>query len=124
MPIRLLAESRIDEAKAAADKALAFAHQTVDPSANFDASLAAAEVDLRRGKTAEATRALESVRTEAVRHGYRDFEFQARLELGELMLRSGNAVNGQAQLRNLESDALKKGCARAARKVKTALSPG
>jgi serine/threonine protein kinase len=38
------------DAKAAADKALAFARQTVDRSSNFAASMAVAEVNIRRGK--------------------------------------------------------------------------
>src|SRR5215472_1751594 len=61
----LLAQSRIGEAKSAADKALAFAHQTVDRSSNFAASLAAAEVDIHKGNVAEAIRKLESVRAAA-----------------------------------------------------------
>jgi serine/threonine protein kinase/tetratricopeptide (TPR) repeat protein len=118
----LLAQSRINEAKAAAVKALSFAHQTVDRSSNFAASLAAAEVDIHSGKVAEAIRTLESVRAAAARQGYRDFQFQARLELGELMLRSGNTANGQAQLRQLQNDALDKGFVKIARKAEIALS--
>jgi len=101
----LLAQSRIDEAKGAADKALAFAHQTVDRSSHFAASLSAAEVDMARGKGVEARKVLDSVGTEATRHGYLGFEYDARLDLGKVELESGNHAAGRRCLQQLQEDA-------------------
>ena len=80
------------------------------------------EMNIRRGKIEEATKGLESVRAEAARHGYRDFEFQARSKLGEIMFRSNDAANGRAPLRQLESDALNKGFVRNAHQAQAALA--
>lgn len=58
-----------------------------------------------KGKAAEANKALEGVRADATKYGYRDFEFRARLALGQLALLS-NASAGRSQLIQLQRDAL------------------
>ena len=115
-------QSRIDDAKIVADKALSFAHQTVDRSSNFAASLSAAEVDVARGKGAEARKALESVVSEAARYGYLGFEYQARLDLGKVELQSGNHAAGGKRLQQLQEDARGKNFLLIARKSKAALN--
>lgn len=118
----LLTQSQIDDAKAAADKALLFAHQTVDRPSNFAASLAAAEVDTARGKGTEASKALESVVTEAARYGYLGFEYEARLDLGDLDVQSGNRTAGRKRLQQLQEDARSKNFLLIARKSKATLN--
>jgi serine/threonine protein kinase/tetratricopeptide (TPR) repeat protein len=118
----LLKQSRIDEAKAASDKALVFAHQTVDRPSHFAASLAAAEVNIARGKGVEASKALDLVITEAARHGYLGFEYEARLDLGKVELESGNHAAGQKRLQQLQEDAHGKNFLLIARKSKSALN--
>jgi hypothetical protein len=118
----LLTQSRLDDAKVAADKALFFAHQIVDRSSNFAAALSAAEVDLARGKAAEARKALEAVLAEAASHGYLGFEYQARLDLGKVELESGNRATGRRRLQQLQEDARGKSFLLIARKSKAALN--
>jgi serine/threonine protein kinase/tetratricopeptide (TPR) repeat protein len=100
----LLAQSKIGDAETAAANALALAEQTSDRSTHLMASLAAAEVNARSGKEAAATKALQSVLSESVRDGYKEFEFEARLDLGRLELRSSRA-SGRQRLEKLREDA-------------------
>ena len=120
----LLLQSKIEDARAAADKALVFAHQTVDRSSNFAASLAAAEVNIARGKGTEASKALESVATEAASHGYLGFEYEARLDIGDFEVQSGNRTAGRKRLQQLQEDARAKNFLLIARKSKAALNAG
>lgn len=100
----LLAQSKIADAQVAAANALALAEHTSDRSTHLMASLAAAEVNARSGKDPAATKALQSVLTESVRDGYKEFEFEARLDLGRLELRSSRASSRQ-RLEKLREDA-------------------
>jgi tetratricopeptide (TPR) repeat protein len=100
----LLAQSKISDAEAAAANAMALAEHTSDRSTHLIASLVAAEVNARSGKDAAATKALQSVLSESVRDGYKEFEFEARLDLGRLELRSSRA-SGRQRLEKLREDA-------------------
>jgi hypothetical protein len=48
------------------------------------------------GKSAEALQRLEAVLTEAKKYGYLNYEYQARLALGEVEMKSGKATNKDA----------------------------
>jgi serine/threonine protein kinase/tetratricopeptide (TPR) repeat protein len=100
----LLAQSKIKDAEAAAANALALAEHTSDRSTHLMASLAGAEVNGRNGKEPAAMKALQSVLSESVRDGYKEFEFEARLDLGRLELRSSRA-SGRQRLEKLKEDA-------------------
>lgn len=73
-------------------------------------------------KTTEATRALETVRTEASHYGYAAFELEARLHLGEGAVRSGKATAGRARLEQLRDDARNKGFLLIAGKASVAMN--
>jgi serine/threonine protein kinase/tetratricopeptide (TPR) repeat protein len=113
----LLAQSKLGDAEAAAANALALAEHTSDRSTHLMASLAAAEVNARRGKEPAATKAFESVLSESVRDGYKEFEFEARLDLGRLELRSSRA-SGRQRLEKLKEDATQKDFRLIARKAR------
>jgi eukaryotic-like serine/threonine-protein kinase len=100
----LLAQSRVGEAETAAAKALALAEHTSDRTTHLFATLAAAEVKARDREEAAASKALESVLSESVRDGYKEFEFEARLDLGVLELRSSPDA-GRERLEKLKEDA-------------------
>ena len=112
----LLAQSKIGEAEAAATNALALAERTSDRSTHLLANLAAAEVNARTGKEPEATKALQSILSESVREGYKEFEFEARLDLGRLELRFSKA-SGRQRLSKLQEDADRKDFRLIARKA-------
>jgi len=112
----LLAQSKIGDAETAAANALALAEHTSDRSTHLMASLAAAEVNARSGKEPAATKALQSVLSESVRDGYKEFEFEARLDLGRLELHFSGA-SGRQRLAKLEEDAGRKDFRLIARKA-------
>ena len=116
----LLAQSKIAEAETAAVKALTLAERTSDRSTHLLASLAAAEVNARNGKEPAAMKALQSVLGESVRDGYNEFEFEARLDLGRLVLHSSRA-SGRQRLEKLEEDASRKDFRLIARKAREEL---
>ena len=108
------------DAEAAAANALALAEHTSDRSTHRVASLAAAEVNARSGKEPAAVKALQSVLGESVRDGYKEFEFEARLDLGRLELRSSRD-SGRQRLEKLKEDASRKDFRLIARKAREEL---
>ncbi len=116
----LLAQSKIADAEAAAANAVALAGHTSDRSTHLMASLATAEVNARSGNEPAAMKALQSVLSESVRDGYKEFEFEARLDLGRLELRSSRA-SGRQRLEKLEEDASRKDFRLIARKAREEL---
>jgi hypothetical protein len=117
----LLTQSKIGEAEAAAVKALTLAERTSDRSTHLMATLAAAEVYARTGKEPEAIKALQSVLSESLRDGYKEFEFEARLDLGRLELHSSR-TSGRQRLEKLEEDANRKDFRLIARKSREELA--
>jgi eukaryotic-like serine/threonine-protein kinase len=99
-----LAQSKIGDAEAASAKAMALSQQTSDRPTGIQATLAVAEVDESNGKVPSAAKALESVVNDSIRMGYQEYEFEARLELVRLELRSSRA-SGSQHLEKLEKDA-------------------
>jgi len=116
----LLAQSKIEDAQVAAANALALAERTSDRSTHLLANLAAAEVNARTGKEPAATKALQSVLSESVHDGYKEFEFEAGLDLGRLELRSSRA-SGRQRLEKLEEDASRQDFRLIARKAREEL---
>jgi eukaryotic-like serine/threonine-protein kinase len=112
----LLAQSKIGGAEVASANALALSEHTSDRPTRFIASLAVADVDESKNKESSASKALESVLNESIRMGYQEFEFEARLELGRLELRSSRTL-GRQQLEKLEKDAALKDYRLIARKA-------
>jgi serine/threonine protein kinase/tetratricopeptide (TPR) repeat protein len=113
----LLAQSKIADAEAASTNALALAERTSDRSTHLLATLAAAEVNARTGKEAAAIKALQSALSESLRDGYKEFEFEARLDLGRLELRSSR-TSGRQRLAKLKEDADRKDFRLIARKAR------
>jgi serine/threonine protein kinase/tetratricopeptide (TPR) repeat protein len=113
----LLAQSKIADAEAASTNALALAERTSDRSTHLLATLAAAEVNARTGKEAAAVKALQSALSESLRDGYKEFEFEARLDLGRLELRSSR-TSGRQRLEKLKEDAERKDFRLIARKAR------
>jgi len=117
----LLGESKLPEARAEAAKALSYAHQTVDRSANFLALLADGEVKLGDRNLREAAKPLETVMVEATRLGYRNFSFEARLDMAMITLQVGGPSAGRALLSGLRNESKSRGFNLIARKADGAL---
>jgi tetratricopeptide (TPR) repeat protein len=116
----LLAQSKIADAETASANASALAEHTSDRSTHIIATLVAAEVNARNGKEPAASKALESALSDCVRDGYKQFEFEARLDLGRLELRSAPA-SGRHRLEKLKEDASRQDFRLIARKARAEL---
>jgi serine/threonine protein kinase/tetratricopeptide (TPR) repeat protein len=77
----------------------------------------ASRVDAAMGKPALAERRLRAALAEAIRYGLVNRQLEARLALGEIEVKSGNAVDGRSLLHALERDAKTKGFLLIARKA-------
>jgi serine/threonine protein kinase/tetratricopeptide (TPR) repeat protein len=117
----LLAQSKLPESKISDDRASALAHQTSDLNSHFAAAIASALVMAAEGRVPDAIRGLETVRLDASRRGFVWWDFESRLHLGEIELRSGKLVVARVRLQQLQSDAHQKGFLLIARKAATAL---
>lgn len=117
----LLAQTKVREAQAAAARATELCLQDAGRTARFEEQFAAAAVRSQAGNFTEAFKILETIRSEASRHGYVGYELESRLRIGKLELKSGKQSAGRAHLTQLESDANSHGFALIARKSKQAL---
>jgi hypothetical protein len=70
----------------------------------YELTLADARIKAKSGKTSEALQALETMLRSARKFGYRLYEYQARLAIGEIELGSGAAA-GRIHLTSLQKDA-------------------
>jgi eukaryotic-like serine/threonine-protein kinase len=113
----LLAQHKIQEARAAAERATTLSHNSSYLSSRFEASIATALVDGSAGNVVEARRKLDEIITESGKLGFLEYHLTARLHRGELELRSGKTVAGRAYLDSLKKDAAAKGYRLIARKA-------
>ena len=116
----LLANNKLAQARSAIVRARAIMPPSAAYPTRFEVSIAAARVQAASGQSREAKQALENVVNVARQHGYRAFEFQARLALGEIELQSETAV-GRARLEQLQTDAELKSFHLIARRAEEAL---
>ncbi len=100
----LLAEGKVPEAEASAAKAVQLATQGVALTPRYEAVLADSRVKARSGKVAEARRELETSIASARKFGYRLYEYQLRLALGEIEL-SARVPSARPQLQAVAKDA-------------------
>jgi tetratricopeptide (TPR) repeat protein len=104
----LLGAGKLKEAQSAAQKAVSLSQQFARQSPRYEVQIADALVKAQSGELPQARQELESVITSARKLGYRSYEYQGRLDLGEIELASGS-VSAHARLAALESDARAQG---------------
>jgi len=104
----LVGAGNLPEAQSAAERAMTLAGQSTAPSPRFEAILADARVKAKLGKGGQAREELESMIASARKSGYRSYEFEGRLALGEIEQWSGSASAG-AHFTALERDARAQG---------------
>ena len=100
----LLGDGKLAEARSAAERALALSHQSTDRTPRYEAAFADARVKAKSGKSADARKELEATLSSASKFGYRLYEYEARLTIGEVDLASGSET-AQPYLSALEKDA-------------------
>ncbi len=100
----LLGAGDLKGAQAAVDKANNLVRQPTLQAPRYEVTLADARVKARSGKTADARRELESALLSAHKFGYRLYELQLRLAIGEIDVQSKSPA-AQTQLAAVEKDA-------------------
>jgi hypothetical protein len=100
----LLGENKLADAQNAVAKAMKLSQQSAGQSPRYEGALANARVKAKSGKIGEAQKELEAMNASAHKFGYRLYEYQARLALGEIELSSGSAA-ASVHLAALEKDA-------------------
>ncbi len=107
----LLLQGKTSEAKKAIEKAALFLSKQNDET-RADIEITAARVLAASGKAediAKAIKSLKSVVIEVTKAGLVYQEFEARLAIGEIEMRSGDILRGRADLVALQKDADAKG---------------
>ena len=103
-----LGQGNFTKAGAAAAQAEKLSQQAAGQTARFEAVLADSRVKAKSGKVVEARQELETMLASAHKFGYRIYEYEARLALGEIELWSGNPA-AHADLTNVGADARAQG---------------
>jgi len=118
----LAARGKPSEAMAAAARARALLSAGSALAVRFEVDLASALSNAGAGPAAgaDSRKLLESALAQAVQHGYLGYEYQMRLVLGELDVKSGHVEEGRASLRALGNEAAAKGFGLISRKAQAA----
>jgi hypothetical protein len=114
-----VATGKTNEARAEARRAVEEGKKADDRPTRLQAKLDFARVQAGLGNLKSAAEESRSVLSEASRFGYLGDELYARLELGEIELKSGRSAMGRKDLALLEDDARSSGFLLVARKAKT-----
>jgi tetratricopeptide (TPR) repeat protein/TolB-like protein len=117
LTVILLRQGRVADAQKTAEQAITLSRQSGNRQARFDGELANARALAALGKGALGLNRLESVLAEAKKYGYLNYEYQARLALGEIEMKSGRTAAGGARLSALQRDATRSGFLLLARKA-------
>jgi ATP/maltotriose-dependent transcriptional regulator MalT len=113
-------QGRIVEAQNAMDRATRLAQKSDSREIHLAAAMTAARVQAGTGKSNEAMRSLAQVVAEATKFRLINLQFEARLALGEIEMKSGKTAAGRARLETLQKEAEAKGYRLLARKAAAA----
>ena len=120
-----LARSNLAEARKAMARASALLAKNENHASRFPVTITKARLEVALAKPGAATRArriLQEVIAECTKRGSVDNQFEARLALGEIETRLGDASIGRRELERLEKDARARGFILIANKAAAARS--
>jgi len=112
-----LQQSKLSEARQAIDESKKLSGASSDRGLRIAIAIHDARVRAAEGRKADASKALHKSESETRKIGLVSLEYDARLALGELEVRSGDAVVGRARLAALQKDASDRGFRLIARKA-------
>ena len=118
----LLIEGKLKEATTEIDEAKALWEKNRDFDQHFDIGIVSARILAQSHDPAEAEKQLNLLLDESTRDGLVSYQFEIRLALGEIEMKSGKTAAGMARLKSLEKDATAKGFLLIAHKAKAAIS--
>lgn len=113
----LLAEKKVAEARQELDAANSLIDKNQNAAVNLELAIDKALVRIASENPATAVPILNQILSESKRTGFLQYEFEARLALDEVALKSGRSAQGGADLKKLQSDATEKNFNLIARKA-------
>lgn len=119
-----LSQGKTVEAQKEIDVATRLGAKSENRGARLSLAVISARVQAASAKPtelAEAARRLDAAQAEARKYGFLGYQFEARLALGEIEMKSGHGASGRAQLTALRSDAQARGYGLIGRKAAAAL---
>lgn len=116
----LLMEGKLKEATTEIDQAKALWEKGRGFDQHFDIGIVSARILAQTHDPAEAEKQLNLLLDESTRDGLVSYQFEIRLALGEIEMKSGKTASGMARLKSLEKDATAKGFLLVAHKAKAA----
>jgi tetratricopeptide (TPR) repeat protein len=116
-----LAQIRLSEAQTAIARARNLLAKSRNRDARIYVSITDARIRAALGKTVEAVRLLENTLRDAQKAGFVGLQFEARLALGEVEMKSGKLPAGRARLEALQGEANTRGFGLIARKADAAI---
>jgi hypothetical protein len=108
----LLALGRLPEARRRIERAGAIARESGNPALQWETAIAAARIQAASGNRSdigESMRRLEAIVAQAASAGFPDLGLEARLALGEMELKGGDALAGRPLLEAVERDSARAG---------------
>jgi hypothetical protein len=120
--VRSLWKENFKEATTEIDQAKALREKSRDFQQHFDIGIVSARILAQSHNPAEAEKQLNLLLDEAIRDGLVSYEFEIRLALGEIEMKSGKTAAGLARLKSLERDATSKGFLLIAHKARAAVT--
>jgi hypothetical protein len=91
----LLRQGRVADAQKTAQQAITLSRRSGNRQARFDAELANARALAASGRGAAGLNRVEPVLAEAKKYGYLNYEYQARLALGEIEMKLRRTAAGR-----------------------------
>jgi eukaryotic-like serine/threonine-protein kinase len=116
----LLAQNKTAEAEKEVDRLASPAAGSQNAETRVKFRIAAARARAAITRNADAKKDLEGALAEATRLGLSQYQFEARLALAEMEMKSRETAGGRAHLQTLEKDATAKGFLLIARKARAA----
>jgi DNA-binding winged helix-turn-helix (wHTH) protein/tetratricopeptide (TPR) repeat protein/TolB-like protein len=113
----LVAQHKYAEAQREIEAGKSFVAKSQNRANQFQLNIAEAQLHAAQNRIEEAKRSLIAILAEAKQTGLLEYQFEARLELGELEIKSGKTASGRAHLDALAKDATSKGFLLIARKA-------
>jgi eukaryotic-like serine/threonine-protein kinase len=116
----LLMEGELKEATIEIDQAKALWEKSRDFQQHFDVGIVSARILAQTRDRTEAEKQLKLLLDESTRDGLVSQQFEIRLALDEIEMKSGKTASGMARLKSLEKDATAKGFLLIAQKARLA----
>jgi eukaryotic-like serine/threonine-protein kinase len=101
----LIVQHKYEEAQKEIEAGKGFVAKSQNRANQFQLNIVTAQLDAAQNRIEEAKRNLIAILAEAKQTGLLQYQFEARLELGQIEMKSGKTASGRARLGALQKDA-------------------